>query len=97
VKYIKQGSNNPTSLWARASLEWIMQLTFRFGLIDFHGPFLTQYVCITEMVEDIVIKSARMFKGTMHEADWMFYHDALSLMMAKDTIKWMKEEGHYER
>jgi hypothetical protein len=34
VKYIKQGSNNPTSLWARASLAWIMQLTIRFGLID---------------------------------------------------------------
>jgi hypothetical protein len=31
------------------------------------------------------------------EADWMFCHDALSLMMAKETIKWMEEEGHYER
>jgi hypothetical protein len=59
--------------------------------------FLTQYVCITDMVEHIVFESARMFKGTTHEADWMFYHDALSLMTAKDTIKWMKEEGHYER
>ena len=61
------------------------------------ASFMTQYVCITEMVEHIVVESARMYKGTTHEADWMFYHDALSLMMAKDTIKWMKEEGHYER
>ena len=40
VKYIKQGSNGQTSPWAGARLAWIMQLTFRFGLISFHGPFV---------------------------------------------------------
>ena len=27
----------------------------------------------------------------------MFYHDALSLMTAKDTIQWMKDEDIYKR
>ncbi len=47
---------------------------------------LSQYVCITDMVEHIFLESAKLFKGTKHEHDWSFYHDALSLMTAKDTI-----------
>jgi hypothetical protein len=29
-------------------------------------------------------------KGTTHEKDWVFYHDALSLMTANETMEWMK-------
>jgi hypothetical protein len=47
---------------------------------------LSQYVCITDMVEHIFVESAKLFKGAKHEHDWSFYHDALSLMTAKDTI-----------
>jgi hypothetical protein len=46
------------------------------------------------MVEHIVVESARIYKGTKHEYDWMFYHDALSLMTAKETVKWMKEKDY---
>ena len=35
-----------------------------------------------------------MFKGTDHEDNWFFYHDALNLMTAKDTIAWMKEKDY---
>ena len=38
----------------------------------------------------IVIKTRDFFKGTNHEDDWLFYHDALSLLTAKDCIAWMK-------
>ena len=38
----------------------------------------------------IVIKTKDFFKGTNHEDDWLFYHDALSLMTVKDCIAWMK-------
>jgi hypothetical protein len=49
------------------------------------------------MVEHIVEETARIYKGTEHEDDWMFYHDALSLMTAKDTVKWMKEKDYLKR
>jgi hypothetical protein len=27
--------------------------------------------------------------GTIHQDDWLVYHDALALMTAKHTVKWM--------
>jgi hypothetical protein len=38
------------------------------------------------MVEHTFVESAKLFKEPKHEHDWSFYHDALSLMTAKDTI-----------
>jgi predicted flap endonuclease-1-like 5' DNA nuclease len=58
---------------------------------------MSAYVCITEMVTHIHDESARVMKGTVHENDWKFYHDALSLMTAKDTIAWMKKMDYYKR
>jgi hypothetical protein len=54
---------------------------------------LSGNVCITEMIEHIYNESKLLFKGTIHEKDWLFWHDALSLMTAKDTVAWMKERG----
>jgi hypothetical protein len=31
-----------------------------------------------------------------HEHDWLFYHNALSLLTAHEMIAWMKEQGYYE-
>ena len=55
------------------------------------------YVCITSLIEHIVRETANMFKGTKHEDDWVFYHDALTIMTAKDTVQWMREMDHYRR
>ena len=30
-------------------------------------------------------------KGTKYEGNWIFYHDALSFLTAKETKKWMTE------
>jgi hypothetical protein len=38
-----------------------------------------------------------MFKGTSHEHDWLFYHDALCLLTAHETVAWMKEKGYYDK
>eukprot|EP00978_Attheya_sp_CCMP212_P008683 scaffold20425_cov45-Attheya_sp.AAC.1 len=59
--------------------------------------FMSSYVCVTKMIEHTIDASAAMFKGTKHEDDWYFYHDALSLMTAKDTIEWMKQKDYYKR
>ena len=58
---------------------------------------MSPYVCVTKMIEHIVAESAKMFKGTKFEDSWVFYHDALSLMTAKETVQWMKEKGYHER
>jgi hypothetical protein len=58
---------------------------------------MSPYLCVTKMIEHIVTESALMFKGTKYEDSWVFYHDALSLMTAKETVAWMKEKGFHER
>jgi hypothetical protein len=58
---------------------------------------LSANVCITEMVKHIYDESELLFRGTPNENDWWFWHDALSLMTAKETVLWMKENGYYSR
>jgi len=53
------------------------------------------YVCITDMVQHIHDETEALFRGQTF--NWGFYHDALSLMTAKDTIAWMKENHIYIR
>jgi hypothetical protein len=48
------------------------------------------------MIKHIVAESALMFKGTKYEDSWVFYHNALSLITAKETVVWMKERGFHE-
>ena len=58
---------------------------------------MKQYCCIRDLVQHIVDSSKEAFKGTVHESDWYFYHDALSQLTAKSTVAWMKEQGYYSR
>ena len=46
------------------------------------------------MVEHTVSETKRAFKGTTHKNSCLFYHDAMSLMTAKETRKWAKEKGY---
>ena len=48
------------------------------------------------MVTHIYKESEKVMKGTDHENDWYFYHNALSMMMSANTIAWMKEVGYYD-
>ncbi len=55
--------------------------------------FLFIPIHITQkLIKFLVTESARVMKGTIHEEDFYFYHDALSLMTAKETRKWMCEK-----
>jgi hypothetical protein len=58
---------------------------------------LAAYMSIADMIEFMVVESQRVMKGTYHEDDWFFYHDALSLMTAKSTIDWMREKDYLKR
>jgi hypothetical protein len=48
-------------------------------------------------VEHIVAETRSAFEGTPHADSWFFYHDALSLMTAKDTIAWMQSKDYLRR
>jgi predicted flap endonuclease-1-like 5' DNA nuclease len=58
---------------------------------------LAAYISIADMIEFMVGESQRVMEGTHHEDDWFFYHDALSLMTAKETIQWMREKDYLKR
>ena len=58
---------------------------------------MNKFMCIKELIKHIHDKSESVMKRTKYENDWFFYHDALSLMTAKTTITWMKEQGYYKR
>jgi len=62
-----------------------------------NSVFMSKYMCVKELVRDIHDRTKEAFKGTTHEDDWYFYHDALSQMTAKTTVEWMKQEGYYKR
>ena len=44
------------------------------------------------MIEFIISECKSVMQGTTHENDWYFYHNALSLMTAAATLKWMREK-----
>ena len=50
------------------------------------------FVCITRLISFILDECKRVMHGTIHEDDWYFYHDALSLMTASTTLNWMDSE-----
>lgn len=52
---------------------------------------MKKYCCITKLVTHIIEESQKMFDGTTHEKDWMFYHDALIQLTNTDTVEWMKK------
>ena len=42
-------------------------------------------------------ESAKAFIDTKFEHTWMVYHDALTLMRAKECKEWMESEGYLKR
>ena len=53
---------------------------------------LSAHTCITHQVEHMVSETGRAMKGTKCENNFLFHHDAPSLMTAKKTREWMKEK-----
>ena len=56
------------------------------------SAFLSKFVCITDLVTHVYEKTKECFKDTEYKNDFFFYHDALSLMTANDTMEWMREK-----
>jgi hypothetical protein len=58
---------------------------------------MSPYVCVKDIVEHIYKESEKAFKNTKYESNCIFYHDALLLMTAKETISWMKKMDYWKR
>ena len=66
-------------------------------------PLLNHYMPIDFMITHLIEDGNRVFKDTKYEKNWVFYHDALKIMIDKTTVQWMREQKdehgvtYYER
>ena len=54
------------------------------------------YMCITDLINHMVSATTKVMKGTKYEGKGLFFHDALSLITAKETVRWMKKNDVYK-
>jgi hypothetical protein len=82
-----QKANNP--IQSRYGEDWLNNLKC--------STMMSPYVCVTDMIENIIEDSKRHLKESSMRIT-VFYHYALALMTAKETMIWMKEQkGYYDR
>ena len=58
----------------------------QWGNVIDKSTTLSPFMSINKGVIKMIKRSNDVMSGTIHEKDWMFYHDALSLMTSKDYI-----------
>ena len=61
------------------------------------SKLVAHYCSINDLIDHIFTASAAVFKNTVHEDDWVVYHDALSLMTSAKAVQYMKDKGYYHR
>ena len=88
VSRVKSGSNDPTDDWSRARFRWVAQLLIRLGVKEFT---FEELVAAGVLEKDEIAAS----KGAMG-ANYLVWHDALSLMTCKNTREWMEKKGYLE-
>ena len=55
------------------------------------GPALSPLRPVSDLVDFMVDECERLMAGTVHERDWFFYHDALSLLTSKECRQYMRD------
>ena len=58
---------------------------------------MATFYCITDLIQFMMKEAEKLMKGPVHEDNLFIVHDALVLMTAKETIKWMKENNYFHR
>jgi hypothetical protein len=61
------------------------------------STLMSKFMCITSLVTHIIETCTEHFADTEYAENWYFYHDALSLMTANETIEWMRQKGYLKR
>ena len=55
-----------------------------------------KFVSINKLIDHIFIQTEKAFRGTKHEQNWMAYHEALSLFVAKELYEYMQMRGFFQ-
>ena len=58
---------------------------------------MSKFCCITDLIWFMMKEVDKLMKGYVHEEDLFIVHDALVLITAKETIKWMRENNNFHR
>ena len=53
------------------------------------------FISVNRMIDHMFRETNKAFEGTTHQDDWMIYHDALSLFVAKESYQYMHEKGYF--
>ena len=56
---------------------------------------MSKFCCITDLIWFMMKEGEKLTKGSVHEDNFFIVLDALVLMTAKETIKWMKENNYF--
>ena len=56
---------------------------------------MLKFCCITDLIRFMMKEAEKLMKGSMHKDDLFIVHDALVLMIEKETITWMKENNYF--
>ena len=58
---------------------------------------MSKFCCIDDLIRFMMNEAETLMKGSVHEEDFYIVHNALVLMTANETIKWMKQKGYLHR
>ena len=58
---------------------------------------MSKFCCITDLIRFMMKEAENLMKGSVHEDDLFIVHDDIVLMIAKETIQWMKEKKYSHR
>lgn len=63
-----------------------------------HMPSTFKYVCITELIDNVIEQGTAMFKGSTREQhDWKIYHDRLSQWWEAEAQEYIRSRGFADR
>ena len=54
----------------------------------------SKFCCNTNLIRFVMNEAKKTMKGSVHEDDFYIVHGALVLMIEKEKIKWMKQNGY---
>ena len=58
---------------------------------------MSKFCCIADLIRFMMKEADKLMKGSVHEEYFFIVHDALVLMISKETLKWMKENNYFHR
>ena len=82
--YIRDHRKARNPYYSRYGERWVEKLK--------SSSSMSKFCCITDMIRFVMRESEKLMKGSVCEDGFFIVHDALVLMTAKETIKWMKEK-----